>query len=157
MRSLLDGGVSAIVVVLGPEADRIRAGVPLLRDERVRAVINPDPARGMFSSLQAALSPGTSGEPLVVLPGDMPFVQAATVRLLLDTYERAPAIVSPRFHGKRGHPVILPPELGGEILAAEATSNLHLILRVHPDRRVDVAVEDEGVGRDVDTVGDLSR
>ncbi len=87
----------------------------------------------------------------------MPFVHAETVRLLLDTYERATAIVSPRFHGKRGHPIILPPELGDEILAADAASNLHLILRAHPDRRVDVAVEDDGVGRDVDTVGDLSR
>lgn len=145
-----------VVVVLGPDAGRLRSDVRCLQDERVRTVINPDPARGMFSSLQAGLATAT-GDPLVVLPGDMPFVRGETVAALLDVYARERAIVSPRRAGKRGHPVILPPDLAAEILSAEATSNLHVVLRRHPDRRSDVDVDDPGVLRDVDTVEDLRR
>ena len=66
------------------------------------------------------------------------------------------AIVSPRYRGKRGHPVVLPPELRDEIRAADPSLTLHDILKRHPDLRVDVDVDDQGVVRDVDTVADLS-
>ena len=156
IRSLLAGGVDEVVVVLGPEADLVRAAVPALNgDPRVRGVVNPDPSRGMFSSLQVGLR-GASADPVVVLPGDMPFVQPATVTLLLDAYRRTPAIVSPRRLGKRGHPVVLPPAVVAEILLAEPSANLHQVLHAHPDQRVDLEVEDRGVVRDVDTVGDLT-
>ena len=153
--SLLGGGVKAIVVVVGPDATRLRAEVPSLRDARVRVVVNPDPSPGMFSSLQAGLH-GASGDPVLVLPGDMPFVRRDTVAMLVAEYGRIHAIVSPRFAGKRGHPVILPPDVAAEIVAGAPTSNLHVVLHAHPDRRVDVDVDDRGVVRDVDVMGDLA-
>ncbi|MSQ37058.1 MAG: nucleotidyltransferase family protein [Chloroflexi bacterium] len=152
---LLNAGVERVVVVLGPDADRIKADVPALRDPRVRTVLNPDASRGMFSSLQTGLALGT-GDPILVIPGDMPFAHSGTVATLLDSYRRTPTfIVSPRHNGKRGHPVLLPPDLAQEIIAADPSGNLHLILRAHPDRRIDVDVVDRGVVRDVDVVGDL--
>ncbi len=154
---LLNAGVDAVVVVLGPDADRLKAEVPALRDRRVQVTLNEDPSRGMFSSLQVGLG-RADGDPILVMPGDMPFAHSGTVATLLSAYQRTPAmIVSPRYEGKRGHPVLLPPDLRTEILDADPLGNLHLILRVHPDRRVDVDVADRGVVRDVDTVGDLVR
>lgn len=155
--SLRDGGIGEVTLVVGPDDERLR------RLAGVRVVVNEDPSRGMFSSIQAgvaALEPGAprggpDGDALAVLPGDMPFVSPATVRLLLARYGERPAIVSPRFGGKRGHPVILPPSLRDEILRAEPGANLHQVLRAHPDLRVDVDVDDRGVLRDVDTVSDL--
>lgn len=146
--SLRDGGIAEVVLVVGPDDDRLRtvAGV--------KFVVNEDPSRGMFSSIQAGIA-ASDGDALAVLPGDMPFVSPATVRLLLDRYGERPAIVSPRLGGKRGHPVILPPSLRDEILRAEVTANLHQVLRAHPDLRVDVDVDDRGVLRDVDTMADL--
>jgi molybdenum cofactor cytidylyltransferase len=108
----------------------------------------------MFSSLQAGLAEA-EGDALVVLPADMPFVQSGTVAILLDVFAARPAIVSPRYQGKRGHPVVLPPALRDEIRAAEATMTLHDVLTRHPDQRVDVDVQDRGVVRDVDRVSDL--
>lgn len=144
-----------MIVVLGAEAERLRNEVPVLHDARVQITMNDDPSRGMFSSLQAGLA-RNEGDPILVLPGDMPFVHSGTIATLLSAYERTPTfIVSPRYNGKRGHPVVLPPDLRTEILSAEATGNLHYVLRDHPDRRLDVDVTDRGVGRDVDTVGDL--
>ncbi len=152
--SLLGGGVSQIIVVVGPDADALARDVNAFSDPRVWPVVNPDPSRGMFSSLQAGMAEAEA-DALVVLPADMPFVAPATVAMLLVTFASRPAIVSPRFEGKRGHPVILPPALRDEIRAAEPTSNLHEILKRHSDLRVDVAVDDRGVGRDVDRPADL--
>lgn len=154
--ALLDGGVGRIIVVTAPGAADLARDVNAFGDPRVWPVENPDPSRGMFSSLQAGIAEA-EGDALVVLPADMPFVRGATVRLLLDAFAKGPGIVSPRFHGKRGHPVILPPALRDEIRAAEATLTLHDILKRHPDERVDVDVDDRGVVRDVDVVGDLGR
>ena len=152
--ALLDGGVDQIIVVVGPDADELKRDVNAFNDPRVWPVVNPDPSRGMFSSLQAGMAEA-EGDALVVLPADMPFVQPATVRLLLDAFAKKSAIVSPRSNGKRGHPVILPPALRDEIRSADAVLTLHDILKRHLDMRVDVDVLDQGVVRDVDRPEDL--
>jgi CTP:molybdopterin cytidylyltransferase MocA len=153
--SLLDGGVDQIIVVTAAGASDLERDVNAFSDPRVWPVENPDPSRGMFSSLQAGMAEA-EGDALVVLPADMPFVRSATVRQLLDAFAMKPAIVSPRFGGKRGHPVILPPALRDEIRQADPSLTLHDILKRHPDLRVDVDVDDRGVVRDVDQPTDLA-
>ena len=152
--ALLDGGVDQIIVVVAPDADDLTHDVNAFTDARVWPVVNPDPSRGMFSSLQAGMAEA-EGDALLVLPADMPFVQAATVRLLLDAFAKKSAIVSPRYDGKRGHPVILPPALRDEIRAADPLLTLHDILKRHPAERVDIDVQDRGAVRDVDRKEDL--
>jgi molybdenum cofactor cytidylyltransferase len=154
VRSLLDGGVDRVVVVLGPESGRIRAEVPALSDGRVSVETNRHPERGMFSSIQAALRDHT-GDPLLVLPGDMPYVEAATVLALLGKQKDSAAIVSPRFQGKRGHPVVIPGKYRDEIRDAGDGVTLHEILKAHAGERVDMDVYDRGVVRDVDVPEDL--
>ena len=152
--SLLDGGVGRIVVVVGPDADALTRDVNAFSDPRVWPVVNPDPARGMFSSLQAGMAEA-EGDALVVLPADMPFVRSATVAILLAAFVSRTAIVSPTYLGKRGHPVVLLPGLRDEIRAADPRTNLHEILKRHPDLRVDIDVADRGVLKDVDRPADL--
>ena len=152
--ALIDGGVDQIIVVVAPDADELTRDVNAFTDARVWTVVNPDPAQGMFSSLQAGMAEA-QGDALVVLPADMPFVRSGTVRSLLGEFAKKTAIVSPRFNGKRGHPVILPPSLRDEIRAADPHLTLHDILKRHQDLRVDVEVDDPGVVRDVDRPEDL--
>jgi molybdenum cofactor cytidylyltransferase len=154
LAALLDGGVDQIIVVTAPGASELERDINAFSDPRVWPVENPDPSRGMFSSLQAGMAEA-EGDALIVLPADMPFVRGETVRLLLETFAKRSAIVSPRFNGKRGHPVILPPALRDEIRAAEPTITLHDILKRHAELRVDVDVDDRGVIRDVDRPADL--
>jgi molybdenum cofactor cytidylyltransferase len=110
----------------------------------------------MFSSIQVGVA-GAVGDALLVLPGDMPYVRPDTVRALIAKYRERPAIVSPRYKGKRGHPVVLPLSLRDEIAATAPTANLHEVIKHHQDERVDLDVEDAGVNRDVDTPADLER
>jgi molybdenum cofactor cytidylyltransferase len=155
IRSLLDGGVERVVVVLGPDASDIRKGVPALDARGVRVATNRKPERGMLSSIQAGLREAT-GDPILVLPGDMPYVEAATVSTLLREQATRGGILSPRFDGKRGHPVVIPGSLREEILRAADGATLHDVLRAHASDRTDLDVYDRGVIRDVDEPKDLA-
>ena len=157
IRSLLEGGVSEVIVVVGTDArSELERDVNAMNDPRVRPVENPDPSRGMFSSIQAGVATA-NGDALVVLPGDMPFVRPETVRAVLAKYRERPAIVSPRYKGKRGHPVVMPLSLRDEIASTAPTANLHEVIKHHQDERVDLEVDDPGVVRDVDIPADLER
>lgn len=152
--TLLGGGCGRVVVVLGPDARPIRGAVPSLGDRRVTVATNPHPERGMFSSIQTGLREA-SGDPILVLPGDMPYVEEATVSSLLRLYGERAAIVSPKFRGKRGHPVVLPGAYRDEILQADPSVTLHEVIKAHASERVDMDVYDRGVVRDVDVPSDL--
>ena len=152
LRSLLDGGVEHVVVVLPPGA--AMPTVELLNDERVLRVVNPDPSRGMFSSIQIGLA-SADGDPILVLPGDMPFVQPATVRKVLSEATRTGRVVSPRYQGRRGHPVAFPQRLRDGILKADAASTLNDALK-EAGASLEVDVEDQGIRRDVDLPRDVT-
>lgn len=155
IRCLLDGGVDAVIVV-APPGERFES-VPFVHDARVRVVDNPDPSRGMFSSIQAGLAAASGGDPILLLPGDMPFVAPATVAAVLARPIGPGRVVVPRFDGARGHPLALPRSLGSEILKADARSNLSELLTALGVARECVDVADPGVVRDVDVRGDLNR
>jgi CTP:molybdopterin cytidylyltransferase MocA len=151
LRCLIDGGVAHIVVVTAPAVTL--AAATLLADARVRVVVNPDPSRGMFSSIQAGIR-AAEGDPILILPGDMPFVRASTVAALLAA-SPLDAIVRPTYDSHHGHPIALPGRLRRDILNADPTSTLAAVLRRHADDAVDLQVDDAGVLRDVDTRQDL--
>lgn len=103
------GGCTKFFVVLGRDADAIRAGAAL-RDATV--LINPAPELGQVSSLQLAMQNlDFSTDCCIAWPVDCPLVQAADVRALIDTYARSRAslmrILMPVHKGKRGHPMLV--------------------------------------------------
>jgi CTP:molybdopterin cytidylyltransferase MocA len=157
IRSLLEGGVTEVIVVVSGDARReLARDVGAMNDARVRVLENADPTRGMFSSIQIGVASAV-GDALLVLPGDMPYVRAETVRALIAKYQERPSIISPRYKGKRGHPVVMPLALRDEIAETAPTANLHEVIKRHQDERVDLEVDDAGVNRDVDTPADLER
>jgi len=108
IRALLEGGVAEVIVVVRSrwtceiEPRRqldARSARPSGRESRS--------VSRMFSSIQEGVAQA-QGDAILVIPGDMPFISAETVRAVIAAYERKPAIVSPRYRGKRGHPVALP-------------------------------------------------
>lgn len=160
LRSLLDGGVRRVIVVVAPKGGgtdpgpALKSAVSLLSDSRVVMVANPDPSRGMFSSIQTAVS-GSVGDLFVVLPGDMPFVRAESVRAVVEAAYETGLIVSPSHGGRRGHPVAIPGRLRAAIVQAPATSTLQQILEPEAQNRIEIDVKDEGILRDIDTKDDV--
>src|SRR5260221_14214800 len=77
VRAAGDGGLDPVVVVLGHEAELVRAelsGLPF------RPALNPDHARGVGTSLQVGVAavPESAAAIVVILP-DMPFVTASMI------------------------------------------------------------------------------
>ncbi len=156
IRALLEGGASEVIVVVGTDGRaELERDVNAMNDARVRPVENHDPSRGMFSSIQDGVATA-SGDALLIMPGDMPFVRADTVRAVIAKYREREAIVSPRYRGKRGHPVAMPLALRDEIRATPTSATLHDVIKRHADMRVDLDVDDPGIVRDVDTPADLA-
>jgi molybdenum cofactor cytidylyltransferase len=152
IRSLLDGLVARVVVVASQTGAFER--VPLVHDPRVSVVVNPNADRGMFSSIQTGLAAAV-GDPILILPGDMPFVRAATVAAVLEAYRRAPGFIVPQRHSRHGHPIALPGSIRSAVLAASPTTSLNELLKSQHLARIAIEVDDGGVLHDVDTPADL--
>ena len=150
--SLLDGGVERIVVVIAPGADLVLA--QRLADKRVQLVVNDDPGRGMFSSIQTGLGVA-GGDPVLILPADMPFVSSETVAAVIAACRREHTIVMPTINGQRGHPIAFPASLHRAVLLAPVSASLKEALSDTGARRIELPVRDEGILRDVDVPADL--
>lgn len=114
---------------------------------------------GMGHSLAALAAAATARHggtrTLVVALADMPWVQADTVRALVDASQRRDAIVQPEFAGERGHPVVFPVAFADALAACRGDVGARELLRREATRVVALAVADSGVLRDVDTREDL--
>ncbi len=138
---LRDGGCDEVVAV-------VRPGV--LVDGAV-IVENPDPERGMGSSLRLGLA-AASGERAVILLVDTPGVAASAVRAVL-AVDAPVAIAS--YDGRRGHPVAIAREHWPAVAdLARGDAGARAFLRAHPELVAEVACE--GDPADLDTTEDLA-
>jgi CTP:molybdopterin cytidylyltransferase MocA/protein-L-isoaspartate O-methyltransferase len=144
---VVDGAIAAglapVVAVVG--ADR------QLGFRAVRRVVNPDPARGLSSSLQvglAELSDDPSVKRAVVLPGDQPLVSPVVIRHLLASVGDKPITVPRYADGQPGNPVVLARSVWP--LAAQLSGDRGMVQLFdrHPDlvRYIDVG----GTNPDID-------
>ena len=152
LSSLLESGIDPVVVVVSQEA--LLDAVPLIGHANIRTVVNRDPSRGMFSSIQCGLSVAKA-EAIVVLPADMPFVRPQTVSLVVRTCLETGRVVVPVFNGRRGHPIGIPGGLRDGLLMMPPDRSLKDALAALGEELLLVDVDDEGVVRDVDVQSDL--
>lgn len=114
VRRVAEAGLDPVVVVLGHEPDRAFAE---LVGFRCRAIVNPDHARGMNTSLGAGIAavPPDAIAALVAL-ADMPLVTAGMMAELVQRYRhgQAPLVVS-EYGGIVAPPMLYDRELFGEL------------------------------------------
>ena len=153
LETLLAGGIREIVVVVGTTGEPVAAEAVRFP---VQVVVNSDPAGDMASSLRvgrAALSTGAGG--IVITPCDYPLVQPATVVNLLETHAIDPdRIIIPTHNGRRGHPLLIPRPVLGELREGMILRDL---VRCDPLRLRCIEVDDPGILIDMDTPGDYQR
>jgi len=139
-----------VIVVAGEHAPQIRAGIA--RAGEVRWAVNPDPGRGMLSSLQCALRelPGTA-EAVFFLPVDHPHIQPSTLEALIAQFAGArPPVAVPVYQGVHGHPVLISRAVAGELAALPVTALASDVIHRHVPETSYVEVQDPAVVRDVD-------
>ena len=157
-QTLLAAGIEDIVVVVGADADAIRAGARPVAG--VRIVDNPDYARGQLTSLLAGLracDTSRASAALVTLI-DVPLVSAETVRSLIAAHLASDApIVRPISQGRHGHPVIFGRGLFDQLERADPSQGAKPVVRAHKTEMVEVPLDDEGAFTDIDTREDYER
>jgi molybdenum cofactor cytidylyltransferase len=139
-----------IIVVVGEHADPIRSGIQRGRD--VLFAVNPDPERGMLSSLQCGLAlVPSNADAAMFLPVDHPNIEASTIETLAARFraDRAPVTV-PTYAGEHGHPVCIARQLIAELLALPPGAKASDVIHRHVPQTVYVEVADPAVVMDVD-------
>lgn len=152
VRAVQGAPVAETVVVTGHEDAAARAALAGLD---VRVVRNAAYAEGMASSIRCgveAAAPTASG--YLIGLGDMPLLDRETPAFLCARFaEKASpeAICVPVFGGQRGHPVLFGRAHRAALRCLKGDGGARPVLLRHPSAVLEVAVEDAGVVRDVDT------
>ncbi len=157
--TLAAAGLTDIVVVGGDDSAAMEAALRWRGERRVR---NPDPARGLASSLQVGLAAVDGGsdssvEGVLIVLGDQPDLRVETVEAILGagTLEAEPRAVVPRYERDRGrNPVLLPRRLWPAVAALSGDQGLGGWLAAHPEQVREVPLP--GTNPDVDRPADLA-
>ena len=143
-----------MVVVLGQDADAIEAALDWRHELLLR---NPDPGRGISSSVSLGLEALAESDRVLVLLGDQPYLTVDQVNGVTSA-EADPSrpIVVPRYAtGKPGNPVLLERQAFKFATALEGDRGMSQLFERHLElvRYVDV----DGDNPDINSAEDLSR
>ena len=118
----MNAALGRVVVVLGHDADAIRAAVDFGRAE---VVLCEDWAQGQGFSLRAGVAALTDADVVAITLGDQPFITPQVIAGALEQLEGHDAVRAV-YDGRAGHPVVLGrrvldavPELAGDAGARE--------------------------------------
>lgn len=104
------------------------------------------------AAVQATWQTGAGG--WLILPGDLPLIQAQTLRLLAAALATSDVVV-PRFQGRRGHPVGFRENCGPELSQLKGDRGAALVVNAY--QAIELIVNDKGCVFDIDTLDDLSK
>jgi len=144
--------VGKIIVILGHNASELQ---PKISHLPVEILINTDYKLGQLSSLQLAvrhLQLDHDCDGMLVHLVDHPYLTPALVQEMIRRfYETKKRIIVPKFHGKRGHPVIFSRELFAELLSAPVDQGAKAVVNAHRADTLEVETEEAGIALDIDT------
>jgi molybdenum cofactor cytidylyltransferase len=157
IRSLSRATDFVVVVVGGNE----RALAPIIFAHGASLVVNPDPSRGQFSSLQVGLGEvlNHGRDAAMITLVDRPPVSDATIQILLHRFETADDntwAVVPEYSGKHGHPYLAGREMIEAFLRAPVTTIAREIEHKHQTHIQYVQVEDPFVALNINTPEDYA-
>lgn len=167
LSALTQGGCSPVLAVVRP-AQQAPVGAPDAPDAlggsqlapRTRRpgpslrVVNPEPDRGMRSSLLLGLEAAPACAAVAVALVDTPGLTAAAVATVIGAWTPGRIAVA-RARGRRAHPVVMSPAMWLEaVVLAEPDEGARRFLRAHPERVDEVEVDIDPA--DLDTPEDLA-
>jgi molybdenum cofactor cytidylyltransferase len=150
MIRLFSEACDPVIVVLGHNAEQIRSGIQ--RSSQVTFIVNPDPERGMLSSLQCGLEvlPAIA-DTVMFTPVDHPGIQGATLeKLAAGLREGNAPLIIPTHQGSHGHPVCIARPLMAELLALPASAQARDVIHRHLPEACLLEVDDSAVTTDID-------
>ncbi len=109
---------------------------------------------GMGHSIASGVGARANAGGWLILPGDMPLVQPATLVAVAAALEHHP-VVCAHHKGRRGHPVGFSAELYSELVTLSGDEGARRLVARYP--ALGLELDDPGVLVDVDTEADLAQ
>jgi len=151
--ALLSTATEFVIVVVGRNEAAL---APVIYSAGASLVVNPEPSRGQFSSLQVGLREvlNHGRDAAMVTLVDRPPVSPGTIQALREVFVAAPQniwAVVPEFSGRHGHPYLVGREMIEAFLRVPATSIARDIEHTNQNHIQYVAVDDPLVVENVNT------
>lgn len=143
--------VDHVIVVTGRDAAQVEA---VLGEQPASFVHNPDFTNGLSTSLKRGLEAvGHDSDAVLVVLGDMPLVDAATVRKLVAAFNPAEhrSICVPVHSGQRGNPVLWGRQHFEALMSLHGDRGARQLFDQHADELVEVEMPGGAVLTDADT------
>lgn len=150
VRSLIDAGVSEVVVVLGHRADEI---APYVEATEALSLVNAEYRLGKATSIKAGLREiSGDAEGILVLAVDQPRT-LAIISAVLEAHRTGNALITaPLQRGRRGHPVVFSASLRREMEGiSEDRQGLREVVQAHRGEVNEVEIDDPMVRLDINT------
>ncbi len=147
------GGLHHPVVVLGSRREECEAA---LAELSVTFAVNDDPKSEMAESVRIGLrSAAAAATGILICLCDHPLVAPSTYKEVSTAHLYcAEQIIIPVYKGRRGHPTLFPRSL---LEGVYAGLTMRDVIQRNHDRVTHVALDDEGILLDMDTVHDYTR
>ena len=156
VKSVCASAVDEVLVVLGHEAEKIKA---VLQDQAVRFVENSCYEEGMTTSIQAGVKAASlENTGLMICLADLPFAGTLDFNRLIQAFTdfrrtESSLIIVPVFEGQRGNPVLFSVEFRDKILSHKG-EGCREIVRQYPQSVWEVFMDNDNLLRDIDTPED---
>jgi molybdenum cofactor cytidylyltransferase len=160
MIELLRPATELVIVVAGSNADSLET---IVDAAAAYMVVNRQPERGQFSSLQVGLQEvlNHGRDAAVIALVDRPPAQPGTLSSLLaafrEAYEGDQWAVVPEYGGRHGHPILIGREMMEAFLRAPATSTAREVEHALEAHILYVPVDDPNVVANINTPEDYER
>ncbi len=146
---VLPGAIAVVADAQGPLAQ-------LLGSCGARTVVNPEPTRGMGSSIAAGVAASRDATGWVIALADMPWLCPSSIAAVVAALQAGAGVAATRFQNRRGHPVGFAAEFRDQLLRLDGGVGARSVL-ADAAHVVEVEVNDPGVLLDVDIPADLAR
>ncbi|MFZ2096154.1 MAG: nucleotidyltransferase family protein [Anaerolineales bacterium] len=155
--TLLDGGVSDILIVVGALQERLEEE---LDGYQVNYVMNRNYLNGeMLTSVQVGIRGlGIETEAALLVLGDQPQIESRVIEAIIKFYQSTQhQIIVPSYEMKRGHPILIGRSLWNKLLELNAPNTLRDFLNSYHDMIDYLIVETPSVLQDLDTPNDYTQ
>jgi molybdenum cofactor cytidylyltransferase len=148
-----------VVIVVGTNESAL---APVIYAHGASLVVNPQPSRGQFSSLQVGLRKvlNHGRDAAMVTLVDRPPVSSAAIDTLCHVFKSADQniwTVIPEFSGKHGHPYLIGREMMEAFLRVPATSTAREVEHENQKHIQYVTVDDPLVAVNINTPDDYAK
>ena len=157
VKNILASSINELIIVLGHQKEIIEQLIEKLIDKnnKIKCVFNKDFESGMASSIKVGLKHlPKNTEAFFICLGDMPMICHDIYNQLIKSKDNKEIIV-PTYKGQQGNPVLFSILMKDKIMNIEGDLGAKKILEANKDKILNLAINDEGVIKNYNSVNDF--